>query len=68
MDGKSTLPDSIKNNGSYEGAVENNNREWAQTNEARFEREEAKMVDMRSPKITESNSMLESSQKSSVKA
>ena len=69
VDGKSTLPDSVKNNGgSYEGGIETNNRDWAQTNEARFEREEAKMVDMRAPKIIESNSMLESSQKSSNKA
>ena len=71
VDGKSTLPDSMKGNGgagSDEIVLENNKGEWAQSNQARFENEESKVVELRLPKMVESNSVLEQSQKSSKAA
>lgn len=56
-------------NGSYDGIVEVKGQEWAMQNEAKIEREESKVIEMRSAnipvQIMESNSLL-NSQKSKV--
>ena len=54
--------------GSDEIVLENNKGEWAQSNQARFDNEESKVVELRLPKMVESNSVLEQSQKSSKAA
>ena len=51
-------------NGSYDGIIEVKAQEWAMQNEARIEREESKVVEMRSANIpvhiSESNSLFNS--------
>ena len=47
--------------GSDDAALENNRGDWAHSNQARFDNEESKVVELRVPRMIESNSLLEQS-------